>query len=65
MRCYLVSGPDSFKRFCGTMAEVSATKKELMAAEAKRKDIKTEEVEMPDDKQGKLDFLNKVLNGEL
>ena len=64
MRCYLITGPDNFKRFCDTQAEVSATKKELLAGEAKRKDIAVSEVEVPDDKQGKLDFLNKLLSGE-
>jgi hypothetical protein len=65
MRCYLVTGPDNFKTFCGTAADVRAVKKDLMAGEAKRKDIQVSEVEMPDDKAGKLAFLNKVLNGEV
>lgn len=65
MRCYLVTGPDNFKKFCGTQADVGTTKKELMAAEAKRKDIKISEVDVPDDKAGKIGFLNKILIGDI
>lgn len=60
MRAYLVKGADT-KKYCGTQAQVSATKKELMASGLKRKDINVNDVEIPDDKQGKLDFINSLL----
>lgn len=63
MRAYLVEGGGK-KKYLGTMAQVTATKKELMAEGLKRKDISVSDVEIPDDKQGKLDFINSVLNPE-
>lgn len=63
MRAYLVEGAGK-KKYLGTMAQVTATKKELMAAGLKRKDISVSDVDIPDDKQGKLDFINSVLNPE-
>jgi hypothetical protein len=65
MRAYLVKTTDGEnKKFCGTQAQVSEYKKELMAGGAKRKDISVSDVEIPDDKQGKLDFINSVVNRE-
>lgn len=63
MRAYLVEG-DGKKKYCGTQAEVTATKKELLASGLKRKDVTVSEVDIPDDKQGKLDFINGLLNPE-
>lgn len=61
MRCYLIDGA-GVKKYCGTQAEVAAQKKELMGKGLKRKDIVISEVDIPDDKQGKLDFINGLLN---
>ena len=61
MRAYLVDG-EGRKKYCGTQAEVAATKKELLASGLRRKDIIISEVDIPDDKQGKLDFINGLLN---
>lgn len=69
MRCYLVDnahdGAKVVKTFCGTQADVSALKKAAMAAGAKRKDLTISEVDVPDDKAGKIAYLNKCLNGEV
>lgn len=63
MRAYLVEG-NGKKKYCGTQAEVTAIKKELMGEGLKRKDISVSEIDIPDDKQGKLDFINSILNPE-
>ncbi len=63
MRAYLVIGGNT-KKFCGTQAQVSETKKELMASGLKRKDISVSDADIPDDKQGKLDFINSLLKKE-
>lgn len=61
MRCYYITGEGQLPKYVGTQAEVSATKKAFMAEGLKRKDIAVSEVDVPDDKQGKLDFLNKIV----
>lgn len=64
MRAYLVeiTAPgNNFKKYVGTQADVVATKKTVMSEGFRRKDIKVTEVDIPDDKQGKLDFINKLI----
>jgi hypothetical protein len=63
MRAYLIDGGGK-KKYVGTQAEVSTFKKKLLAEGLTRKDITVEEVDIPDDKQGKLDFINNILNSE-
>lgn len=61
MRAYLVTGVGQLPRYVGTQAQVSERKKDLMAAGLKRKEVNVSEVDIPDDKQGKLDFINQVI----
>lgn len=68
MRTYLVTSnfhTPPKKQLCGTTADVSALKKALMTEGAKRKDIQVAEIEVPDDKAGKIEFINKALVGDL
>lgn len=61
MRCYLVKGADK-RKYCGTQAQASEFKKELKEFGLKRSDITVTEVDIPDDKQGKLDFINSLIS---
>jgi hypothetical protein len=68
MRCYLVTSSfhiPTTKVFCGTQAEVAAQKKAWLDEGAKRKDVSVSEVDVPDDKAGKIEYLNKCLKGEV
>jgi len=62
MRLYLCHGHingDTFFRWLGSQADCSKYRAEQTAKGAKRADIKTDEVEVPTNKAGLLEFLNK------
>jgi len=58
MRCYLVK-TDGAKRYGSTNADAKDKRTELMAVlGVKKKDITIEQVEVPADKAGLLEFIN-------
>ena len=60
MRCYLVQAA-GHKRYAATQAEARAGRLELMAkAGVPKKDVTIVETTIPDDKAGKLDFINAL-----
>lgn len=64
MRAYLVTSNfhvPTARYYAGTQADVTAKKKAWLAEGAKRKDLAVTEVDIPDDKQGKLDFINELM----
>jgi len=64
MRCYLVTNNTTIpptKQYAGTQADAATTKKEAMAAGAKRKDIEVAEVEVPVGKDALIAFLNDLI----
>ena len=54
--------PDSDVTWVGSLAEASAQRKKLTTDGFARKEIETEEVDVPTDKVGLLGFLNKMRN---
>ena len=60
MRCYRIEGGGR-KRYAGTNAHARATRDELVIAGGlKKKDVSINDAEIPDDKQGKLAFINTL-----
>jgi hypothetical protein len=66
MKLYLVHGivrtPNSVEtvfRWCGTQAECTATRKEFIERGASKYDTHIKEIEVPTNKAGLLEFLNK------
>ena len=62
MKLYLVHGNTETKqlaKWVGTQADAAATRKAFMEEGAKRADLDTKEVDVPTDKAGLLEFLNK------
>ena len=60
MRAYLVQGGNR-KRIAGTNALAREAREELMElGSLKKKDVTITDIVIPDDKQGKLDFINKL-----
>jgi hypothetical protein len=66
MNLYLVHGhittANSFEavhRWCGTQAECAVVRKEFIERGADKKDLQTQEVNVPTDKAGLLAFLNR------
>lgn len=60
MRCYLIQGGGR-KRYAGTQADARAMRDEIVAqTTAKKKDVEISEAEIPDDKSGKLGFINEL-----
>lgn len=58
MRCYLVKA-DGAKRYGSTNADAKVKRDELMEARGvKKKDVTIEQVEVPADKAGLLEFIN-------
>jgi hypothetical protein len=60
MRCYLVSTV-VLKKYVGTRADATATKKEWVANNVSKAGIKVEEVEIPLAKADLLEFINKLV----
>ena len=63
MRLYRVTGPlagVATARFVGTQGEAAARRKALVEAGARRAELTTEEVEVPTDKKGLIEFLNSL-----
>lgn len=63
MRLYRVTGPLAgvdTDRFVGTQEEAAARRKALVEAGARRAELTTEEVEVPTDKKGLIEFLNSL-----
>lgn len=62
MRCYLVStesNGNKSKRYAGTNADAKTTRDDFVARLAvKKKDVDIEQVEVPADKNGLLEFIN-------
>ena len=54
--------PDSDVTWVGSLAEASAQRKKLTIDGFARKEIETEEVDVPTDKAGLIGFLNKMRN---
>lgn len=63
MRCNQVVVDGKVKRWCGSMAEARAAKKEIVEATGVKASAVSyrEGVEVPSDKVGLLEFLNKNL----
>lgn len=62
MKLYLIHGNTETKRFgkwVGTQADAAATRKTFMEEGAKRAELETKEIDVPTDKAGLLEFLNK------
>lgn len=67
MRLYKIVGknkpsgnlPDTTTKWVGTKAEAVAARKELTDTGYKRADIDSDEIDVPTDKAGLLDWLNK------
>lgn len=51
--------PDSATHWVGTQSDAAAARKKLAADGFKRVEIKTDEIDVPTDKAGLLDWLNK------
>jgi len=63
MRLYKLTqsdaGPEPVRvKWVGTQADAAHTRKDWVKLGAKRDNIETEEIEVPTDKKGLLDFLN-------
>ena len=54
--------PDSDVTWVGSLAEASAQRKKLTIDGFARKEIETEEVDVPTDKAGLIGFVNKMRN---
>ena len=54
--------PDSDVTWVGSLAEASTQRKKLTIDGFARKEIETEEVDVPTDKAGLIGFLNKMRN---
>lgn len=60
MRCYLVEGGGR-KRYAGTAADAKQTRDDIMEETGvKKKETTISEAEVPDDKPGKLHFINEL-----
>lgn len=55
-------GADIITRWVGTQSDAAKTRKELVADGFKRAELSTEEVDVPTNKEGMLEFLNKLEN---
>ena len=71
MKLYLVHGSikkaDDFEtvaKWCGSQSECASARKEFTAQGAKRADLTTDEVEVPTNKAGLIEFLNKQASAE-
>lgn len=65
MRAYLVKDNvqvNSIRKFAGTQAGVREIKAEMIEAGAPKKGITVEEIDVPMDKAGLLEFLNELVN---
>ena len=61
MNLYAVSLLDGERNvWVGTQADAASARKKLLNAGFKRADIKTEDVEVPTNKAGLIEFLNKL-----
>lgn len=64
MRAYRIGAPSAF-RFAGSQSDASKQKTELMETfSLKRTQVSVEEIEVPTDKVGLLEFLNKVAKSQ-
>lgn len=60
MRCYRIEGGGR-KRYAGTAADARQTRDDIMEETGvKKKDVSINEDEVPDDKAGKLQFINEL-----
>lgn len=60
MRVYLVEGGGR-KRYAGTNADARSTRDDIMEETGvKKKEVTISEAEVPDDKPGKLQFINEL-----
>lgn len=61
MRLYRITANETAlpSVWAGSQAEAAAARKLLVDQGAKRKDLVTEEIEVPTNKQGLIDFLNR------
>lgn len=75
MKLYIVSAQvdvsedgtkfDHVNKVCVSQSECASTRKELTDIGVKRKDIATYEVDVPTAKSGLVEFLNKLMSGNL
>lgn len=60
MRCYLIEGGGR-KRYAGTNADARSTRDDIMEETGvKKKDVTISDADVPDDKAGKLQFINEL-----